>query len=290
MKKTSPNSESFLERIRSWAKNQAHGTSPLSKDSSRNPTLPLSHSTSANTQQTVIGRDDSNDTSKVPPFASADLPGLTSSGNTSHNAADNTSTLTPTSAPPAETDGEGNFVNGEAKEKNNVMVRFWHTGKGIILSSYVNVLLVFVPIGIASKAANLSPGIIFGMNAVAIIPLAGLLSHATESVAKRMGDTVGALMNVTFGNAVELIILYVNFDSASTINYQLTITSSMYVYLNRDQDKKEREALLKALSNQSSPISMGPFFLFPMHVCDFLKTYAHTFFSACTALLSQRYA
>lgn len=120
------------------------------------------------------------------------------------------------------------------------MVRFWHTGKGIILSSYVNVLLVFVPIGIASKAANLSPGIIFGMNAVAIIPLAGLLSHATESVAKRMGDTVGALMNVTFGNAVELIILYVNFDSASTINYQLTITSSMYVYLNRDQDKSER--------------------------------------------------
>jgi Ca2+:H+ antiporter len=68
---------------------------------------------------------------------------------------------------------------------------------------------VFVPIGIASKAAGLDPGIVFGMNAVAIVPLAGLLSHATESVAKRMGDTIGALMNVTFGNAVELIILYV---------------------------------------------------------------------------------
>lgn len=47
---------------------------------------------------------------------------------------------------------------------------------------------------------------VFGVNAVAIIPLASLLSHATESVASRMGDTVGALMNVTFGNAVELII------------------------------------------------------------------------------------
>jgi len=75
------------------------------------------------------------------------------------------------------------------------------------LSSYINILLIFVPIGIASKAANLSPGIIFGMNAIAIIPLAGLLSHATESVAKRMGDPVGALMHVPFGNAVELIIL-----------------------------------------------------------------------------------
>jgi Ca2+:H+ antiporter len=88
-------------------------------------------------------------------------------------------------------------------------LRFWLTAKAIILSSYINILLVFVPIGIASKAANLQPGIIFGMNAVAIVPLAGLLSHATESVAKRMGDTIGALMNVTFGNAVELIILYV---------------------------------------------------------------------------------
>jgi Ca2+:H+ antiporter len=88
-------------------------------------------------------------------------------------------------------------------------MRFWLTFKAIMLSSYINLLLVFVPVGIASKAANLQPGVIFGMNAVAIIPLAGLLSHATESVAKRMGDTIGALMNVTFGNAVELIILYV---------------------------------------------------------------------------------
>lgn len=88
-------------------------------------------------------------------------------------------------------------------------MRFWLTTRSILLSSYINLLLVFVPIGIAAKAAKLSPGIIFAMNAVAIVPLAGLLSHATESVAKRMGDTIGALMNVTFGNAVELIILYV---------------------------------------------------------------------------------
>lgn len=88
-------------------------------------------------------------------------------------------------------------------------MRFWYTTKDILFSSPINILLVFVPVGIASYAAGLSPGIIFGMNAIAIIPLAGLLSHATESVAKRMGDTVGALMNVTFGNAVELIILYV---------------------------------------------------------------------------------
>lgn len=44
------------------------------------------------------------------------------------------------------------------------------------------------------------------MNAITIVPLAGLLSYAIESVASRIGDTVGTLINVTFGNALELII------------------------------------------------------------------------------------
>lgn len=83
-----------------------------------------------------------------------------------------------------------------------------HT-KNAVCHSWVNVLLVFVPIGIAAEAAHLSPTIIFALNAVAIVPLAGLLSHATESVASRLGDSLGALLNVTFGNAVELIIFII---------------------------------------------------------------------------------
>lgn len=87
--------------------------------------------------------------------------------------------------------------------------RFVGHTKTAICHSWVNVLLIFVPAGIAVAAAGLNPIIIFALNAVAIIPLAGLLSHATECVASRLGDTIGALINVTFGNAVELIILYV---------------------------------------------------------------------------------
>lgn len=68
---------------------------------------------------------------------------------------------------------------------------------------------MFVPAGIAAQAAGLNPSVIFALNAVAVVPLAGLLSHATECVACRLGDTVGALINVTFGNAVELIVLWV---------------------------------------------------------------------------------
>lgn len=85
--------------------------------------------------------------------------------------------------------------------------RFWGHTKNALTHSYVNVLLIFVPIGIAAKYAHLNAAIVFAMNAIAIIPLAGLLTHATESVAVRLGDTVGALLNVSFGNAVELIIL-----------------------------------------------------------------------------------
>jgi len=87
--------------------------------------------------------------------------------------------------------------------------RFGIHTKDALFHSWVNVLLVFVPIGIAVEAVGLNSTIVFAMNAVAIVPLAGLLSHATESVASRMGDTLGALLNVSFGNAVELIIFII---------------------------------------------------------------------------------
>ncbi|OLN84394.1 Vacuolar calcium ion transporter 4 [Colletotrichum chlorophyti] len=93
-----------------------------------------------------------------------------------------------------------------SQQKPGVLTRFYLTSKMIMFHSWVNVLLIFVPIGIVVQALHLNPGLVFAMNAVAIIPLAGLLSHATESVASKLGDTVGALLNVTFGNAVELII------------------------------------------------------------------------------------
>ncbi|KAL1838674.1 hypothetical protein VTJ49DRAFT_2426 [Mycothermus thermophilus] len=100
----------------------------------------------------------------------------------------------------------------ETGEKNDpakkpISERFWLVFKTVLFYSKLNVLLVFIPAGIVvGQFHHLSPGLIFGLNAVAIVPLAGLLSFATESVAHRLGDSLGALLNVTFGNAVELII------------------------------------------------------------------------------------
>ena len=118
-----------------------------------------------------------------------------------------TSTLPPPAPPPLEA-GDGEAPPSiEPEEKKNVIIRFYEACKEILFSSWINVLLVFVPVGIAVQAAGVNKTIVFAINAIAIIPLAGLLSHATESVASEMGDTIGALMNITFGNAVELIIL-----------------------------------------------------------------------------------
>lgn len=79
--------------------------------------------------------------------------------------------------------------------------------KHVLFRSRINVLLVFVPAGIAVGYSGLDGTVVFAINAVAIIPLAALLAYATESVANGLGDTLGALLNVSFGNAVELIIL-----------------------------------------------------------------------------------
>lgn len=47
---------------------------------------------------------------------------------------------------------------------------------------------------------------IFAASAVAILPLAGYIGRATETLAARLGSGVGGLLNATFGNAAELII------------------------------------------------------------------------------------
>jgi Ca2+:H+ antiporter len=68
-------------------------------------------------------------------------------------------------------------------------------------------LLVVVPIVlVAEKAAPEAHTILFVLAVLAIVPLAALLSHATEAVAAKTGDAVGGLLNATLGNLTELII------------------------------------------------------------------------------------
>ena len=67
-------------------------------------------------------------------------------------------------------------------------------------------LVPFIPIAIALEIAHAGPVALFATSALGVIPTAALMGRATEELAERSGPGIGGLLNVTFGNAPELII------------------------------------------------------------------------------------
>ena len=68
-------------------------------------------------------------------------------------------------------------------------------------------LLALVPVTLlAAKLVPAAHTLLFVLSVLAIVPLAALLSRATESVAEKTGDTAGGLLNATLGNLTELVI------------------------------------------------------------------------------------
>ena len=67
-------------------------------------------------------------------------------------------------------------------------------------------LAPLIPIAVALDLAGVSATVVFAASALGIIPTAALMGRATEELAARSGPGIGGLLNVTFGNAPELII------------------------------------------------------------------------------------
>jgi Ca2+:H+ antiporter len=67
-------------------------------------------------------------------------------------------------------------------------------------------LAPLIPLAVALDLAGASAGVVFVTSALGIIPTAALMGRATEELAARSGPGIGGLLNVTFGNAPELII------------------------------------------------------------------------------------
>jgi Ca2+:H+ antiporter len=63
----------------------------------------------------------------------------------------------------------------------------------------INWLLLAAPVGIGLHFTKVDPLIIFIVNFIAIVPLAGILSFATEEIAIRVGEVLGGLLNASFG-------------------------------------------------------------------------------------------
>ena len=80
-------------------------------------------------------------------------------------------------------------------------LRFLMTSQG-----WPYLLVPFIPIAIALELAHAGAVVIFFASALGVIPTAALMGRATEELAVRSGPGIGGLLNVTFGNAPELII------------------------------------------------------------------------------------
>jgi Ca2+:H+ antiporter len=78
-----------------------------------------------------------------------------------------------------------------------------------LFTSWLDFLLIFVPVTIALEVLRTDPLLVFVSAGLSIIPLAGLLGRATEHLTTHVGAGIGALLNASLGNAAELIIALV---------------------------------------------------------------------------------
>ena len=67
---------------------------------------------------------------------------------------------------------------------------------------------VFIPVAVVLELAHASPVLVFSAAALGVIPTAAVMGEATEHIAAQTGPGIGGFLNVTFGNAPELIIAF----------------------------------------------------------------------------------
>ncbi|EQC31545.1 hypothetical protein SDRG_10717 [Saprolegnia diclina VS20] len=108
-------------------------------------------------------------------------------------------------------------------EKPSMAHAYWH----LLTSSYVNALLFLMPFAIWSYVAEWGDIPVFVLNFLTMMPLANILGESTEALAYHAGDTIGGLVNATFGNAVEVIIAIFALKSGEVGLVQSSLIGSM---------------------------------------------------------------
>ena len=117
-------------------------------------------------------------------------------------------------------------TESEKKKKNWPKPTIMQQVKAVF-GSWINLMLVFVPVGIALEYAGINKIVVFVINFLAIIPLAAVLSYATEELALYIGEVMGGLLNATFGNAVELIVSIIALQQQKILIVQTSLIGSM---------------------------------------------------------------
>lgn len=109
------------------------------------------------------------------------------------------------------------IINGQGLvEEAQGFALLWRKIQGISeglkgYANWVNVLLVCVPLGIFGGWLKWDDSLVFALNFIGMVPLAMILGKSTEDIAVHTNETIGALANCTFGNAVGKSIEYICF-------------------------------------------------------------------------------
>jgi len=107
------------------------------------------------------------------------------------------------------------------------MARKKTPAKNFLIEHALDVLLVFIPVAAILHYSHAPELWTFVASGLAIIPLAGWMGKATESLAEKLGAGVGGLLNATFGNAAEMIIAVQGLRAGLTEVVKASLTGSI---------------------------------------------------------------
>src|SRR5215208_2912564 len=97
----------------------------------------------------------------------------------------------------------------------------------LLIEHGLDVLLIFIPIAAVLHYTHGSPLLTFLASGLAIVPLAGWMGRATESLAEKLGAGIGGLLNATFGNAAGMIIAFQGLRAGLTEVVKASLTGSI---------------------------------------------------------------
>ena len=106
-------------------------------------------------------------------------------------------------------------------------LNFFNSIKIMLFSGYLNLFLLAIPIASITYFTDISDIATFSFSVIALAPLSERLSFLTEQIAIHTNDAIGGLLNVTLGNATELIVCFVALKKGLFRLIQLSLLGSV---------------------------------------------------------------
>jgi Ca2+:H+ antiporter len=98
----------------------------------------------------------------------------------------------------------------------------------ILAEKKINLLILATIPAVVVALTKQSDIMIFTWNFVAMLPLASIIGDLTEGVASHLGESIGGVVNATFGNAVEIIVSIIAVKGGHTRVVQASLMGSIF--------------------------------------------------------------